>query len=222
MHHIQAVLFDMDGLLIDSERLGIRASIAAGEALGYPVDEALALRMLGLTSAMRRERYTQAIPGMDFDAFENQFNERVMHEINTVGVAAMPGAQVLLAWLAARGLACVLATSTTGSMVEKRLLQAGIAQYFPLRVTGDRVKRSKPNPEIFLRAAELAGLEIRRCLVLEDSLNGIRAGRASGATVGMVPDLLPYDEATCGSYCDVVFQTLADVPGWLAGREGRC
>jgi HAD superfamily hydrolase (TIGR01509 family) len=217
MRDLRAVLFDMDGLLIDSERIGIRASVAAGRALGYPVDKALALRMLGLTRALRRERYTAAVPGMDFDAFEAQFNARLMREIETLGVAARPGAQELLAWLAEKRIPCVLSTSTAWPMVDARLVKAGLAPYFALRVTGDQVARSKPDPEIFLRAAALAGADIVNCLVLEDSLNGIRAGRATGAVVGMVPDLQPYDESTCGPYCDAVFATLAEVSGWITG-----
>ena len=84
----------------------------------------------------------------------------------------------------------------------------------PHRITGDMPLRSKPDPEPYLKGAELAGVQPAECLVLEDSFNGIRAGRAAGCMVGMVPDTLPYDDS-CQPYCDVVFRDLTEVKQWI-------
>ncbi len=214
MRTIRAVLFDMDGLLIDSERIGIRASVRAGKALGYPVDEALAMQMLGLTRAGSAAKYRAAIPGMDVEAFYAAFTREMEDEIDRQGVPCMPGAQELLAWLQERGIPRVLATSTAQALADKRMERAGIARFLPLRVTGDDVAHSKPDPEIFLKAASLAAIDPEACLVLEDSVNGIRAGRAAGAVVGMVPDLTPYSDA-CAPYCDAVFRSLFEAKEWL-------
>lgn len=219
MSTIRAVLFDMDGLLVDSERIGIRASVRAGRALGYPVDEALAMQMLGLTREGSAAKYRAAIPGMDVEAFHAAFVREMEDEIEREGIPCMPGARELLVWLEARGIPCVLATSTARALADRRMERAGIARFFPLRVTGDDVVRSKPDPEIFLKAAALAETDPGACLVLEDSVNGIRAGRASGAVVGMVPDLTPYSGA-CAPYCDEVFQSLFEAREWLAQHIG--
>ena len=130
----------------------------------------------------------------------------------------MKGAAELLRWLHEHGIICVLATATQEPTAVSRLQSAGLLEYLSLRVTGNMVQNSKPHPETYLKAAEVAGVPIEECLVLEDSFNGIRAGRASGAIVGMVPDCLPFDES-CAPYCDQVFDSLLDVIRWIEPPE---
>ena len=127
----------------------------------------------------------------------------------------MKGAKELLAWLKEHGIPCVLATSTSVELATKRLKMAGIYDCLQHYITGDMVTRSKPDPEIYLKAADAAGVPIEKCLVLEDSYNGILSGRASGAVVGMVPDMLPYDES-CADSVDAVFDSLLDVIEWIS------
>lgn len=91
MSTIRAVLFDMDGLLVDSERIGIRASVRAGKALGYPVDEALAMQMLGLTREGSAAKYRAAIPGMDVEAFHAAFVREMEDEIEREGITLHAG-----------------------------------------------------------------------------------------------------------------------------------
>lgn len=100
-------------------------------------------------------------------------------------------------------------------MAEKYLRAQDMWHLLPHRITGDMPLRSKPDPEPYLRAAALAGVDPAGCLVLEDSFNGIRAGRAAGCLVGMVPDTLPYDES-CKPYCDAVFDDLTQVQKWIS------
>ena len=210
MKKIKAVLFDMDGLLVDSERLGIYVSIQAGREMGFPVTEELAREMLGITSAQSRAKYQAAFPSMDMDAFQALLMRHMERAVERGEVRAMPGARELLAFLRARRMPCVVASSTDKQRVLKRLSCAGLEGLFDGYVTGDMVSCSKPDPEIFLRAAAYAGEDIADCLVLEDSVNGIRAGRASGARVVMVPDVIPYGDALA-PYCDRVEKSLLDV-----------
>ena len=219
MKKIKAVLFDMDGLVVDSERLGIYVSIQAGREMGFPVTEELAREMLGITSAQSRAKYQAAFPSMDMDAFQTLFMRHMEGAVERGEVRAMPGARELLAFLRARRMPCVVASSTDKQRVLKRLSCAGLEGLFDGYVTGDMVSRSKPDPEIFLRAAAYAGEDIADCLVLEDSVNGIRAGRASGARVVMVPDVIPYGDALA-PYCDRVEKSLLDVKKLL--KETDC
>ena len=108
----------------------------------------------------------------------------------------------------------MLATATKREEAECRLRDLGLWDYLPHQITGGDVSQSKPHPETYLKAAAAAGAAPENCLVLEDSFNGIRSGRAAGAVVGMVPDTLPYDNL-CQPYCDVVFNDLTEVIGWL-------
>lgn len=214
MNTIKAVLFDMDGLLVDSERIGIRTAIATGREMGYPVTEALATKMLGVTREQSRAMYQSAFPQMDMELFARLFTREMEAAVERGEARAMRGARELLEFLQHKGIPRVVASSTDLTRVLKRLEMAGLAQLFDGFVTGDMVSRSKPDPEIFLIAAEKAGAEICDCLVLEDSVNGIKAGRASGARVVMVPDVIPYTE-DLAPYCDAVMDSLCDVKAWL-------
>ena len=216
MKKIRAVLFDMDGLLIDTERQSMRAACALGEEMGFKLEiPVLARAVMGVRREHVVQSYGSVLPDwVDPEAFYAKKNERMREISLTEGVPPMKGAAELLRWLHDHGIACVLATATQEPTAVSRLQSAGLLEYLSLRVTGNMVQNSKPHPETYLKAAEVAGVPIEECLVLEDSFNGIRAGRASGAVVGMVPDCLPYDES-CAPYCDQVFGSLLDVIEWL-------
>lgn len=216
MRNIRAVLFDMDGLLINTERVNVECAQAAAREWGFELDGvAMARNVIGLTRDEVLSAYARLIPeGMDAEAFYRFKVEKIMERRAVEGIQPMKGAEELLTWLNAQGITCVLATSTARDSAERTLTELGMWDLLPRRITGDMIQRSKPDPEPYLRAAGLAGVDPAECLVLEDSLNGLRSGRAAGCHVGMVPDTLPYDE-TCAPYCDVVFRDLTEVREWI-------
>lgn len=216
MRDIRAVLFDMDGLLINTERVNVECAQAAAREWGFELDGlAMARHVMGLTRDKVLAAYAMLIPeGMDAEAFYRFKVEKIMQRRAAEGIQPMKGAKALLEWLNARGIICVLTTSTAREGAESVLRELGMWELLPKRITGDMIQRSKPDPEPYLRAAELAGVDPAQCLVLEDSLNGLRSGRAAGCVVGMVPDTLPYDE-TCEPYCDAVFRDLTEVQAWM-------
>lgn len=216
MRNIRAVLFDMDGLLINTERVNVECAQAAAREWGFELDGvAMARNVMGLTRDEVLSAYARLIPeGMDAEAFYRFKVEKIMERRAVEGIQPMKGAKELLTWLNAQGITCVLATSTARDSAERTLTELGMWDLLPRRITGDMIQRSKPDPEPYLRAAGLAGVDPAECLVLEDSLNGLRSGRAAGCVVGMVPDTLPYDE-TCAPYCDVVFRDLTEVREWI-------
>ena len=115
----------------------------------------------------------------------------------------------ILSWLKEHSIKVAVATSTTRRVAEGYWKQSGIDQYIDASVCGDEVVNSKPDPEIFLKAASLLQVPIAECMVAEDSINGLKAARASGAVSCMIPDLTPYTEELA-PICDHVSPSLLD------------
>ena len=187
-----AVIFDMDGVIFDTERL---SQICWGEAAPRfgitDIDQTLP-ECTGVTETVVRgifrRRYGEDFP---YDAFRAEC-ARVMWEKCPDGVLPMKdGARELLEQLRGLRVPVALATSTRRALVEEELAAAGIDSLFDYILCGDMVRVSKPAPDIFLQAA--AGLNAlpEECLVIEDSHNGIRAARAAGMFPVMVPDCMP-------------------------------
>lgn len=192
---IEAVLFDMDGLMFDTERMYQKAWLLAGQQMGVPMRPEIVDRMRG----RNREGCTRVCrevfgPEFDFDTMRTACRALMAKWIEEDGLPVKPGLYDLLAELERRGIPAVLATSTSRDSAWGHLQRAGVDKYFVGAVCGDEVSRSKPDPEVFLKAAALAGKDPRHCMVLEDSPAGVRAGAAAGCFTVMVPDLTQPDE----------------------------
>lgn len=210
---IKAVLFDMDGVIFDSERLYAKAAFAIAQELGYSMDMAFFVRTLGISSRECRKLY-ETVYGEDFPydrASEMLFRFIVDYNQNH----AMPlkdGVLESLAALHGRGLPLVLATSSLRTVVDN--LFASLPELnalFAGKVCGDEVTLGKPGPEIYQKAAALAGVAPAECIGVEDSPSGLMAIRASGAQSVMIPDLLPYSE-TLSPFVDHVLGTVRELP----------
>ncbi len=188
----QAVLFDMDGLLIDSEGVYARGVQAVMGDLGvYISDDALA-RALGTNDATTDDIFAEGNPGYDGIRLRQALGQWLVEQGFDQRMPLKPYAAELLRHLRDRGIPCALVTSSPRYQAEKYLGGPGLLPMFDAIVTGDLHLPSKPAPDVYLRGAELLNVDIRRCAVLEDSWNGLRAGRQAGATTIMVPDLAPY------------------------------
>lgn len=205
---IRAAIFDMDGLLIDSERAGLEGIRACGRMQGLELPTEMILRTIGATSAAGSEIYRQAFPTIDTARLYADFRV-YMHGLAEQGKLPLKkGARELLTHLREKGTPCAVASSSYRATVELYLKSTGIFSFFSALSTGDGgAVRSKPAPDIFLRAAQALGVAPADCLVLEDSYNGVRAGRAAGMQVCMVPDLIPY-APDMAPYCDAVLPDL--------------
>lgn len=208
---IRAVLFDMDGLLIDSERLAQRSCLQAGHELGYPIDESVTRRLLGCTHEECERIISEALPGVDvLDYFKR--SKRMLDESFPKELKAKPGAVTFVSWLSRHGIPYALASSSTRERIVQSLSITGLASLFPVCLTGEDAAHSKPEPDLFLAAAARLGVSPRDCLVLEDSVNGIKAGRAAGSFVCMIPDIIPYS-SSLAPWCDAVADSLEELPG---------
>lgn len=187
----EAVVFDLDGTLLDTERpyrVAFQRTVAAW-GLAMP-DEAYAA-LVGLSSRERTEHLRSRF-GLMFDTERFLADYRGRREALLRGGAPLrPGAADVLEALRAGGIPLAIATSASRTTAHSRLIRAGLASYFTAVVTRDDVDRGKPCPDVFETAAEALDVPPRRCLAIEDSHHGIRAAHLAGMTTIMVVDLLP-------------------------------
>jgi HAD superfamily hydrolase (TIGR01509 family) len=189
---IDAVVFDMDGLLLDTESLAMRGLAQAAAAMGINAPEEFCHAMIGVPVDHCRmlvtERFGSDFPAGDFLAAASR---RMGLLIEAGSLQLKPGVPELLDHLDAIGMVRAVATSSSRAKAFHHLHRTGILDRFDTVVTRDDVARGKPHPDLFLRAAQALFRHPERCLALEDSYNGIRAAHAAGMHVIMVPDLLP-------------------------------
>jgi HAD superfamily hydrolase (TIGR01509 family) len=184
---ILAVVFDCDGLLLDSEAVYHRSWTAASAEQGLVLDDAAYRQLIG-QGIERSERLVAGMrPGFDLERFRRSWRERWRDEARA-GVPAKAGAVELHGRLVAAGVPCAVATSS--ARPEAELSLAGWWNRFGAVVTGDQVLNSKPAPDIYLEAARRLGVPPECCLALEDSETGARAALAAGMALVVVPDLV--------------------------------
>ncbi len=215
---LPSVIFDMDGVIFDTEQLYIDCCKAVSEKYHMGTDEeveALCHRCIGVTSAITRRTILDTY-GEDFP-IEDYFKDSMKVFMERFGDGKhmiKPGVHELFAYLKEKGYRIALASSTKTAVLTGELDDAGLLQNFDVVVGGDQVTRSKPAPDIFLRAAELLGAEPATCYVIEDSYNGINAAGAAGMHPIMVPDLLPANEEM-QEKAEVILGSLNDVIEYL-------
>jgi beta-phosphoglucomutase-like phosphatase (HAD superfamily) len=192
MPMISAVVFDMDGLMLDTESINRLAWQQAAEDLGYTLTDELYFSLLGRTT-VDCESLVQGRLGSEFPMDEFRIRRRRLWkaQVDGGGIAAKPGLLDLLSFLEARRLPLAVATSSHALSAESSLRSAGVRDRFGIIVTGDQVAYGKPAPDIYLEAARRLGVESTSCVALEDSDSGVHAACAAGMTTVMVPDLKP-------------------------------
>ena len=192
---IDGVIFDMDGTMFDTERMWATFWEPALAALGLPYREGLAEAARGTAGVTTRNVVRQFYgPDCDAEAIVDSLHRVADEVFFSAPVPKKPGLDALLAWLKAQHIPMAVASSSREAMIRHNLDVWGLTQDFKAIVSGQHVAHSKPDPEIFLLTAQKLDVEPARCLVLEDSYNGVRAGVAGGFVTVMVPDLVPADD----------------------------
>jgi HAD superfamily hydrolase (TIGR01509 family) len=214
---VAGVIFDMDGLLLDTERLTGIAVREGSRALGFEMPEAFYHSMIGVP-AMECAGMILRHFGPDYPilALEAEIRTRMM-TLLAGGIPIKPGALELLDFIAARRWPKAVATSASRHVAALFLGGAGLVDRFDAIVTRDDVTRGKPDPEPFLTAAARLGIRPDACIVLEDAPAGIRAAHAAGTMPIMVPDAVQPD-AEIRALCLAVAADLHEVRGFLAAH----
>jgi HAD superfamily hydrolase (TIGR01509 family) len=215
-----AVIFDMDGLLFDSESLYRDAIMAAADELGHPFTVADFLKLVGRPWTVNRVTLQQHIgPEHDPDIFRAAW--MTQYEGMRANLALKTGAMALLDWLDARGLPRAICTSSSHTDVQQNLDLHALAGRFDAVIASGDYARGKPFPDPYLRAAQMLSVAPADCMALEDSHNGIRAAAAAGMQAVMIPDLLPATDEI-RPFCKLVARDLHDVRAYLERAAQSC
>jgi HAD superfamily hydrolase (TIGR01509 family) len=187
-----AVVFDMDGLMFDSERIIQISWNQAGQKMGYgALGDDNVRNTLGFNNARRRQYFLGAY-GEDFpyEEFRRRYRLEFAAYVDEHGLPAKKGLHELLEALKRRGISMAVATSSSREYALGNITREGIESYFQTIITGDMVKKAKPDPEIYVKACEALGVDPQQAMALEDSYHGIRSAYQAGMLPVMVPDLL--------------------------------
>ena len=192
LHALQGVVFDVDGVLFDSERLMHQVWKEVSAEIGYPHVWEDYLEYVGIGRDTIFQKMV-ALYGADFpkEDFLSTCSQRLQTRMERDGVPLKPGVVELLDFLTERNIPIALATSTAAVRTPRRLELTGLGHYFKATITGDQVERGKPAPDIYLTACQALGTAPAHTLAVEDSRNGILSASAAGMPVVMVPDMIP-------------------------------
>lgn len=219
---MKAVVFDMDGVIFDSEKLYRKHWMITAKNWGIPEEEMRGLCNLiaGATKEHNR-KLMQSRFGADFDydQFRMQTMDRMDEEIRREGLTLKPGVMELFFWLEEHGYRIALATSTMRERAEGNLIRAGLLSRFHAIIYGGTVENGKPAPDIYLKACAELGVEPCETIGIEDSINGVKSSHAAGLYTIMVVDLIEPTEET-KRLADATYDSLFEVLSWLQDQAG--
>ncbi|MCR4767074.1 MAG: HAD family phosphatase [Saccharofermentans sp.] len=205
----RAAIFDMDGLILDSERTVLKCWEAVGQKYGFPDIETYGISVIGKNKTATIEEF-ERVYGEPGDRYEKEMRKVYL----SMEVPLKPHTIELLSAMKSSGMKIAIASSSTREEVTTQLTKLGAFQFFDAAVCGDQVTKSKPDPEIFLLACDALGVKPEESLGLEDSFNGVRACKASGLFTIMVPDIIQPDDEMKG-LADIILPSLKDVQDFL-------
>lgn len=215
MSTFKAVIFDMDGVILDSERMVVKCWKVIADKYGITGIEDHCREATGLnveaTKVVFERRYGSNLP---YDQLRNERKELFMEAFAKGEVGVKAGAEELLKYLSCNNVKVALASSTSEKTVRYELQLKGVLKYFDAVICGDMVEHSKPDPEIFLKACDALGVSPNEAIGIEDSYNGVRALSKAGMHVVMVPDMIePDDEMK--NLSDVILPSLVEAKDYI-------
>ncbi len=216
---ITAVVFDMDGVLFDTERMYMECWREAAEPKGLKNVDEISKACIGRTLQGTKEVFdaAKAEQGIDvpFEEIHEDCSRRFKEKANREGIPEKPGVHEILEYLKQNRIPVALASSTRKAAVMEHLDRAGITAYFQKIVCGDMVEHGKPAPDIYLKACGELGVAPGQAMAVEDSFNGIRAAHTAGLYTVMVPDQLqPTEEhlTMVDKKCDSLMELQEQLP----------
>ena len=220
---VKAIVFDVDGTLLDTEKLYIKAWRLAGEKYGYPIPDEALMQTRAVSRSVAEEIFKKYC-GQDFPyetlrRARSELSEDLI--LNTPSQKLlMPHAKEILSFAKERGLWIAAATATNFEKTTAHLAAADLEGRFDVIVCGDMVENSKPAPDIFLEAARRLGVKSEECIVVGDTPADAMAGSAAGMRVVLIPDQVPANEKT-RSLSWMILSGLKELKGVLEGESLR-
>lgn len=209
----KGAIFDMDGVLFDTERLYQQSWMLLAEEMGLEPNPAFPKAVCGTNGAYMLDIIRKYYPSADAQAYMQGCLNRVAQIVETA-VPEKEGVHEILAYLHQNKVKIAVASSSPLETIKHHLHLSGIFPYFDAIVSGEQVAHGKPAPDIFLEAAAQLNLPAKDCYVFEDGINGIHAGIAAGCTTVMIPDLTEPTEALY-QLCSAVYPSLTAVQNAL-------
>lgn len=214
MQHFKAVIFDMDGLLLDSERLALQAFNITCEKFGLGDLSHVFKKCIGTNKESGCSILKEGLDGLaDIQEFGTSWDTLYLDITSAKPVPVKEGVKELLEHIQSINIPMAVATSTKTERAKYKLTSSGLIEYFDIIIGGDQVPQSKPNPDIYLKAASTLTINPEDCLALEDSANGVKAAFAAGMTVVQIPDLVEPDEELL-KLGHIILDSLLDVPSY--------
>ncbi|PTO38930.1 HAD family hydrolase [Enterococcus mundtii] len=214
---VNAVIFDMDGLLFDTEIVYYEASQTVADRMGFPYDKDLYLRFLGVSDEEVWANYHTIFASFGRETVQKFIDDSYQETLDRFALGQVelkPGVLEFLNFLEEKDIPKVVASSNQRHVIELLLEKNNLRHRFDTIVSAENVKRAKPDPEIFLHAHAFLGTEKAETLILEDSQNGVLAAYDAGIPVIMVPDLLaPSDELAAKT--TAIVSSLHEVPALI-------
>lgn len=186
---INAVIFDMDGTMIDTEKIKENGWKYAGECQNIIIDDKILSIMRGTNKEYCKEFINKKFKNINFEKLYNDRNEFIEKYINTNGIKMKKGLMEILQFLKSNNYKIAVASSSEEETIRKYLAKINILDFFNVIVAGDRIENGKPNPEIYLKAVELLNIQKEKCIGIEDSNSGILSVYRAGLKPIMIPDL---------------------------------
>jgi len=215
----QAVIFDMDGLLLDSERIALAAFLETCAYFSIGDQTELFLRCIGTNQALGEQVLKEGLRGKaDHLNFGRIWDDKYIDRTSSNPIPLKVGAAELLLRLRLLNVPAAVATSTGTVTAIQNLQDTGILHNFNVVVGGDQVETSKPHPAIYLKVAGILGVEPQNCLALEDSEKGVQSAVSAGMTVIQIPDLVPPSLAL-SALGHIILGSLNDVVNWAFPHE---
>ena len=213
---VKLCVFDMDGLLLDSERvLYLSGGMEVSKALGYPLSEEFLRSLMGSAWNLYEEKIMEKM-GKDFPMkqYLDGLFTRIDRILESGEIPLRPGAKQLLDYCKSKGIRMAIATSTPNKQAIKCLKKTGLYDYFDYVVTGDMVEKGKPEPDIFLKAIDYFGIDKKNTLVLEDGHNGAQAAMKGCCRLILVEDVARVEQED-RDYSEILPKDLSEVIDYI-------